>query len=290
MAKKTSSSKPKKPAARKPARHKPKMTVRVGKEAREAMQEEDRHPLTLLALLVRLLPVWVLAAVILILAPTLPLQALSGLGRLVGIGRATEEAPPVAEPVFIVEEAQGLPLQNDLPTPSWSLEISDVFTPEVQAWAGEIGEWSLTYRIKPNLIATLMQIESCGNPEAGSSAGAQGLFQVVGLHFADDEDPFDPQTNALRGLSYFAEVYAQANGDLGLALAAYNGGPGLIGVSPADWPDETQAYQFWGSGIYEEAELGLPESPTLQDWLDAGGDVLCEQAADELNLRDDGLR
>lgn len=285
MAKK-SSSKSKKPTTRKPARRKPKVTVRVGKDAREAMQEEDGRPLTLLALLIRLLPVWVLIAIILLLEPTLPLRAINGLGRLVGIGRQAEEAP-VAEPVFIVEEAQGLPLQNDLPTPSWSLEISEVFTPEVQAWAEKIGEWSLTYRIKPNLIATLMQIESCGNPEAGSPAGAQGLFQVVPLHFMDDEDPYDPETNALRGLTYFAEVYAQANGDLGLALAAYNGGPGMISVSPADWPDETQAYQFWGSGIYEEAEMGLSESPTLQDWLDAGGNALCEQAADELNLRDD---
>ena len=124
--------------------------------------------------------------------------------------------------------------------------------------------------------------ESCGNPNAVSEQGAQGLFQVMPLHFAQDESPFDPDTNAQRGLQFFADMYAAANGDPGLTFAAYNAGSSVLEQSPSAWPEETQYYQFWGSGIFEEAERGLDQSPTLLEWLMAGGAELCNQAAEEL--------
>jgi hypothetical protein len=260
---------------------KPRVTIRPKTAA--DVQEEQNQPLSFWGWVLRFLPVWGLLIVMLILAPSLPIQAAKSVVRWVG-NLLPNSPPPSVEPVFIVENPDAIPPQSDLPTPNWSLEIAPFFTPEVQYWRDSIARWSLTYRIRPNMIATLLQIESCGDPTVVSEAGAQGLFQVLSLHFTEDEDPFDPETNARRGLEYFAEMLASANGDPGLAFAAYNGGPSVFYSSPTEWPQETQDYQFWGSGIYEEAEMNLQESPTLLEWLAAGGAALCQRAAATLGL------
>ncbi|HML20146.1 MAG TPA: lytic transglycosylase domain-containing protein [Aggregatilinea sp.] len=156
--------------------------------------------------------------------------------------------------------------------------LSPAFTPQVQYWAPLINAWAILYQMDPNLIATVIQIESCGDPSVGSNAGAQGLFQVMPFHFAPGEDMLDVQTNAARGLSYLAEGLAKANGHVGLALAGYNGGHGVIDRGWATWPAETQRYYYWGSRIYSEATSGLDTSATLQEWLNAGGSVLCTRA------------
>ncbi len=263
------------------------MVVRHGEEARQAIEEQRQRSLTPLGIMVRLLPVWVLLIAILILEPSLPVRAIGAAIQWTGDLIARPTPQPAAEPVFIIEGAQSSSVESDLPPPNWSLELSPVFTPEVQYWSGSIANWSVIYRVKPNLIATLVQIESCGNPTAVSEAGAQGLFQVLPTHFSEGENPQDPDINAQRGLEYLAEMYALAHGDIGLTFAAYNGGPLVIGMSPSEWPEETQYYQFWGSGIYEEAEQGLQESPTLIEWLEAGGLDLCIQAAEVLGISHD---
>lgn len=264
---------------------KPRLIVKTGEAARQAQREQEAHPhITFWGMMIRLLPLWALLIMILLLEPALPVRAV---GAAVGWVRSLipgRGASPISEPVFIVEGAQGGSVEGELPLPNWSLELSPAFTPEVQYWEDRIAEWSLAYRVKPNLIATLMQIESCGNPAAQSAMGAQGLFQVMPLHFAEGEDPLDPDTNARRGLQYFVEMYAASNGDIGLTFAAYNGGPSVIELSPSEWASETQDYQFWGSGIFEETEQGLRESPTLLDWLAAGGESLCVQAAGALGI------
>jgi len=175
-------------------------------------------------------------------------------------------------------------INGQLPPPNWSLDISPIFTAEVQHWKDSIAGWSTTYRIKPNLIATLMQIESCGNPQAVSGADARGLFQVVSSNFGPEDNAFEPETNARVGLALFAQALAGANGDSGLAYAAYNGGPSIFYTSPTEWPRETQDYQYWASSIAEDAELGLEQSPTLEDWLDSGGSDLCSAASQTLGI------
>jgi soluble lytic murein transglycosylase-like protein len=135
------------------------------------------------------------------------------------------------------------------------------------------------------MVATIMQIESCGDPRALSVAGAQGLFQVMPFHFTAGEDMLDPNTNARRGMNYFAERLVQTAGDVGKAFAGYNGGHVAAGSSWDNWADETQRYYVWSTGIYEDAKAGLTESPTLQEWYAAGGASLCQQAATRLNLR-----
>ncbi len=162
--------------------------------------------------------------------------------------------------------------------------LSPVFTPEVQHWAPQIQAWAALFQLDPNLIATVMQIESCGAPTVVSGSGAQGLFQVMPFHFTTGEDMQNPDTNAARGLSYLALGLQRAAGNVGLALAGYNGGHSLIGKDSALWPAQTQRYWYWGTGIYAEAVNGAASSTRLQEWLNAGGASLCTTAAQQIGL------
>jgi soluble lytic murein transglycosylase-like protein len=161
--------------------------------------------------------------------------------------------------------------------------LSPIFSPEVRYWEKEILQWSAEHGLDPNMAATIMQIESCGDLQAVSSAGAQGLFQVMPFHFSDGENTLDPNTNARRGLNYFAEQL-QRFGDVNMAFAAYNGGPGNAVKSYENWPHETQRYYYWGQGIYADAQAGATSSSRLQEWMQAGGASLCRQAAARLGL------
>jgi hypothetical protein len=171
-------------------------------------------------------------------------------------------------------------LRNLQPAPI----IAPFFTREVQYWAPKIQQWSVQYDVNPNLAATLMQIESCGLPGAASSVGAQGLFQVMPFHFDESENMTDPETNAKRGIGVIRECLGYSNGDVGLAMACYNGGPSLIYRDSSTWPAESQRYYTWGTGIYDDAIRGKSRSESLTNWLAAGGVGLCEQAAVALNL------
>lgn len=162
--------------------------------------------------------------------------------------------------------------------------IAPVFMPSVQYWAADIARWAAAYDLDPNLVATVMQIESCGNPGALSSAGAQGLFQVMPFHFAAGEVMTDPDTNAARGMAYLSQGLALANGNAGLAMAGYNGGHSVIGRASGNWHYETQRYYYWGTGILADISADPSTSPRLQEWLNAGGASLCRQAEAALGL------
>jgi hypothetical protein len=157
--------------------------------------------------------------------------------------------------------------------------ISEIFTPEIQYWEEDILVWSEEYGLDPNLIATVMQIESCGYAKAKSAAGALGLFQVMPQHFRDEEeDPYDPDTNAYRGLSWLQRTL-KSGGSIEMALAGYNAGIARAKNPYLKWPSETERYVNWGSKIYQAADHRYVYSSALHDWLSKGGSSLCNKAA-----------
>ena len=162
--------------------------------------------------------------------------------------------------------------------------LSSVFTKEVLYWEKEILYWAETYHLDPNLVAVVMQIESCGHPNVESRSGARGLFQVMPFHFSENENPLDADTNAYRGLSYLAKSMIIADEDPALALAGYNGGHGIISIEQTYWPDETKRYVYWGSGILKDIESSEIQSSRLNEWLLAGGASLCNLSSAELGL------
>ena len=165
------------------------------------------------------------------------------------------------------------------PEPDVSEDPFPALMPEVQRWSADIHRWSKEYALDPKLIAVVMQIESCGHPTVQSSVGAMGLFQVMPFHFSPFDDPFDPDTNAKRGLTYLARGLELSDGNIDLALAGYNGGHSVIQQDAATWNEETRRFVSWGSGIYAEINEDCTVSPTLQAWLKAGGRILCAHAA-----------
>ena len=176
-----------------------------------------------------------------------------------------------------------VPAIVDLP-PAASKSISPIFTSEIQYWAGNISQWAAASQLDPNLVATIMQIESCGDPRARSSAGAMGLFQVMPFHFYAVDDPYNPDTNAARGLAYLVKSLATAGGDARLAMAGYNGGIGVIGRSEWNWSAQTKRYVQYGAPIYEDAKNGVNPSPALDQWYENYGASLCRQAHQRLGL------
>lgn len=162
--------------------------------------------------------------------------------------------------------------------------LSAIFRPEVQYWSEPIVRWSADYNLDPNLAAVVMQIESCGDPRATSRSGAMGLFQVMPFHFYTSDSPYDPDTNAARGLAYLARSLATAGGNARLALAGYNGGIGVINRGEWTWSAQTKRYVLYGGPIYEDARNGASSSSMLDEWYKKYGAGLCRQARERLGL------
>jgi len=162
--------------------------------------------------------------------------------------------------------------------------ISPIFTREVQHWGADITRWANASSLDPNLAAVIMQIESCGDPRALSRAGAMGLFQVMPFHFRSGENPYNPETNALRGINYLSRSLDAADNDVRLALAGYNGGIGVIARGEWTWSAETKRYVHYGVPIYEDARNGATTSAMLDEWYRKYGVSLCRQASRRLGL------
>jgi soluble lytic murein transglycosylase-like protein len=175
-------------------------------------------------------------------------------------------------------------LENTVNNSGYSSSLSPIFTKEVQHWGNDIVRWANAAGVDPNLAATVMQIESCGDPRATSRSGATSLFQVMPFHFNLGENPYDPETNAVRGLSYLSRSLQAAGGNARLALAGYNGGVGVIARSEWAWPSETKRYVLYGAPIYEDARSGAASSAPLTEWYQNYGASLCRQAAQRLGI------
>ncbi len=82
------------------------------------------------------------------------------------------------------------------------------------------------YDVDPALIKAVIMAESGYDPTAVSKKGALGLMQLMPttVDELDVEDPFDPVHNVNAGVKYLKGLLNEFEGDLELAIAAYNAG------------------------------------------------------------------
>ena len=100
-----------------------------------------------------------------------------------------------------------------------------------------IKKYSKIYGVEENLVKAVIKVESGGNQNARSSAGAIGLAQLtpatakaMGVH------PYTPEGNIKGATKYLAYLKEKFNNDTDLVLASYNAGPNAVkkynGVPP----------------------------------------------------------
>ncbi len=111
------------------------------------------------------------------------------------------------------------------------------------------------YQIDPAIVKAIIMAESGYNPRAISKKGAKGLMQLM-PGTAEElgvEDIFNPQQNISGGVRYFRQLVNRFNGDVKLALAAYNAGSKNVrrykGIPPF------KATQYYIKKVFEYYQL-----------------------------------
>lgn len=102
------------------------------------------------------------------------------------------------------------------------------YEPEIRASAAEYG-------VEPALVAAVIRTESRFDPAVQSHQGAYGLMQLqpvtadfISRRGGPTGDYRDPEINIRMGTWYLKYLQGRYDGDLRLALAAYNSGPGRV--------------------------------------------------------------
>ncbi|BBB91249.1 MAG TPA: lytic transglycosylase domain-containing protein [Methylomusa anaerophila] len=150
-----------------------------------------------------------------------------------------------------------------------------------------INQAARKFSVSPELVASVIRAESSFEPRAVSKAGAYGLMQVMpetwrqvnskikvcaGRHEGECTSKcyFTPELNVQIGTAYLGQLAQRYKGNMILAVAAYNAGPGAVdrygGIPPYR---ETQAYvervqKYW----YQISGVQLPVlGVSANEWL-----------------------
>lgn len=154
-------------------------------------------------------------------------------------------------------------------------------------YAESINRYGRSVNINPQVIASIIQAESSFQPRALSSAGAYGLMQIMpdtwrqvnenskacaGRHKGEctSECYYNGDINIHIGTNYLSQLLKKYQGNMVLALAAYNAGPGAVdrygGIPPYE---ETENYterviNAWY--MFENKNIPYPTLLLVKQW------------------------
>jgi soluble lytic murein transglycosylase-like protein len=117
--------------------------------------------------------------------------------------------------------------------------------------------------LDPALVKAVIQVESNFKSNATSQKGAKGLMQVMPQTAQTQgiQEPYHPIDNLMGACDYLRKLINQYRGNIELALAAYNAGPGNVrkfgGIPPFK---ETQTYVKKVMAIYRDLKSDASES------------------------------
>lgn len=118
---------------------------------------------------------------------------------------------------------------TDTPTtPDYEMFIRE--GPPLRTWREYVNILAERADLAPSLVRAVIYVESGENPSAVSHKGAMGLMQLMPAT-ADQlgvEKPMNPRQNVQGGVLYLAQMVRRFDGNIRLALAAYNAGPGAV--------------------------------------------------------------
>ncbi len=143
----------------------------------------------------------------------------------------------------IVKQAPQVSLQNAL-TEATAVQANTQPTSKSQI-LNVVSQISKKHGVDEKLVQALIKQESGFNPKAKSKSGAIGLMQLMPATAKNlgVKDPYNTVQNVEGGVKYLKSMLNKYNGNVILALAAYNAGPGAVdkysGVPPYQ---ETQNY------------------------------------------------
>lgn len=148
--------------------------------------------------------------------------------------------PPIASAPAVATKVEAKPLIQPQ-APTMKGKIGD----RLEHYESIIIEAAERHGLDSSLIKAVIASESAGNANAHSNKNAKGLMQLIDSTATamGVNDVWNPRDNILGGTKYLKQMLQKFDGDLKLALASYNAGPGAVekhgGVPPYK---ETQKY------------------------------------------------
>lgn len=131
---------------------------------------------------------------------------------------------------------QNLERKYKIKGPSYYVPPTRYMYPEASLWSSSaradqyrsmIDDHASRHSLDPKLLEAVIKTESNFNSQAVSNKGAIGLMQLMPstAYLMGVDNPRDPEQNIAGGSRYLRSMLERFNGDLTLALAAYNAGP-----------------------------------------------------------------
>ena len=133
---------------------------------------------------------------------------------------------------------------------------------------------SEAYGVPVNLLKAVAKAESAFDPTAVSHCGAQGVMQLMPAtaRAMGVTDAFDPAQNIMGGAKYLSQMLDTFDGDVSLAVAAYNAGPGAVKKHDGIPYESTRNYvnkvlDYAGGDISIDRTAGGGSMPSLDGSL-----------------------